>query len=307
MVIIRLRVGRVNARLLAPAIAAAAALMLAGCSGAAARPATGGTIQVVASTNVYGSIAEQIGGDRVQVTSLISRPSQDPHEFEASAIDQLAVGRADLVVDNGGGYDPFMDGLIKASGAKAPVVTAVSLSKAYAAGDDNEHVFYDPATMSALADAIAGKLGAIDPAHKAAFDANARAFGDGIRALEASIATIAHAHTGVAVFVTEPLPLYLTTAAGLENRTPAAFSDAVEAGQDVAPAVLLHALDLIAHKRVQLVVLNVQAPGSASDQVQRAAQRAGIPVLSFAELVPGGKTYLTWMRSNVDAIAHALG
>jgi hypothetical protein len=129
-----------------------------------------GTISVVASTDVYGQIAETVGGDHVEVTSLISSFSQDPHEFEASASDQLTVSKAQLLIENGGGYDPFLDGIIAASGTKAPLISAVAFSPEWT-GDDptqpvegfNEHVFYDPQVMVKVADEIAAQLGKIDP------------------------------------------------------------------------------------------------------------------------------------------------
>jgi zinc/manganese transport system substrate-binding protein len=109
------------------ALVAATALALSGC--AAAAPAEEDPrIQVVASTNVYGDLAATIGGDLVTVTSLITGANQDPHSYEASARDQLAISEADLVIQNGGGYDPFMETLLSASGSSAAVVTAVDAS-----------------------------------------------------------------------------------------------------------------------------------------------------------------------------------
>lgn len=110
------------------ALASAAVLALAGCTAAtsAAEDSGSGTVQVVASTSVYGSLAEQIGGERVDVTSIITSASQDPHSYEASARDRLAVQKADLVIENGGGYDGFIDDLLE--GADPAVLTAVKFS-----------------------------------------------------------------------------------------------------------------------------------------------------------------------------------
>ena len=116
---------------------AISALALAGCS--TSTPAAESTgISVVASTNVYGSIAESIGGDLVTVTSLITSAAQDPHSFEASAQDQLAISKADLVVENGGGYDPFIDTLLMASSSDAPVVNASEASGLLEADHDHD-------------------------------------------------------------------------------------------------------------------------------------------------------------------------
>ena len=183
------------------ALAAASALVLAGCAGASGATDDGGddgTIAVVASTNVYGQIVEEIGGDLVDVTSIVTAESQDPHSFEPSARDQLSVSRADLIVENGGGYDAFIDALIESSGSEAPVITAVEYSHDWpenAGHDDahddvsdaeaepsesasaeqhddhdhghgdhahvegfNEHVWYDPHTVAHVAEAIAAEL-----------------------------------------------------------------------------------------------------------------------------------------------------
>ena len=117
---------------------AVAALALTGCASAPAADDASGTLSIVASTNVYGSIAEAVGGDLVDVTSLITSAAQDPHSFEASAQDQLALSKADLVIENGGGYDPFIDTLLSAGSNDAPVVNA-SEASGLLEGDEHEH------------------------------------------------------------------------------------------------------------------------------------------------------------------------
>lgn len=305
---------------LAAAAVAASVLALTGCAGATtATQSSSGAVRVVASTNVYGQIAEAIGGEHVQVTSIISSTSQDPHEFEAAASDQLAVQRAQLLIENGGGYDPFLDDLAHSAGTDAPIVAAAELSPAWAAASAsptgehdnvegfNEHVFYDPSTMKLVADRIAADLGRIDPANADDYTANAATFASGVAELATALGAIEAAHAGAEVFVTEPLPLYLTEAAGLVNATPSEFSEAVEEGQDVPPATLLDALGAIRSGAVKLVITNAQAGGAETTQVEDAAKAAGVPTLAFSEILPDGTTYLGWMQDNVDALAKALG
>lgn len=331
--------------LAAAALLAASALALAGCAGARDPGASAdGKIAVVASTNVYGDIAAAIGGDRVDVTSVIDSVSQDPHSYEASARDQLTVSRAALLIENGGGYDAFMDTLIDATGAEAPVITAVEYSHdwpeneghdddsstssgtdadsgaATDAADDhdhdhaghdhvegfNEHVWYDPHTIAHVAEEIAHELSEIDPAGADTYSANYDTFASGIDGIEASLSDISGAHAGEKVFVTEPVPLYLTAAAGLENATPAAFSEAVEEGQDVPPATLLEANRIIAAGDVRMLIVNAQTGGAETTEVTDKAKAAGIPVLEFTELVPQGETYLSWMQANVASLADTL-
>jgi len=335
-------------------LTAASALVLAGCAGTSAGDdaAADGRLSVVASTNVYGQIAAEVGGDLVDVTSIVTNESQDPHSFEPSARDQLAVSKADLVIENGGGYDAFVDALIESSGTDAPVITAVEYShdwpdnpghadppaaddtdtgatdaatgdtatEAAAEGADdhaddhdhdhvegfNEHVWYDPHTIAHVASAIADELGRLSPDDADAFIANAEAFATEVEKLEASLGDIGAAHGGEKVFVTEPVPVYLTDAAGLENATPEAFSEAVEEGQDVAPATLLESLALVRDGGVSVVITNTQTGGAETQEIVGEADDLGIPVIAFSETLPEGETYISWMQANIEALSTAL-
>lgn len=306
-------------RILAPlALAAASVLALAGCAGSAGPAATSddGKLQVVASTNVYGDIASAIGGDLIDVQSIITSFAQDPHSYEASARDQLTVSRAGLIIENGGGYDAFMDAIIESSGTEAPVITAVEFSHDWPGNDGhgdhdhdagfNEHVWYDPHTIAHVAEEIAHELGELDAANAATYQANYETFAAGIEGIEGSLDALKAQHAGEKVFVTEPVPLYLTAAAGLENATPAAFSEAVEEGQDVPAATLLDAGRIISSGDVRVLIVNAQTGGAETDEMISKAKAAGIPVLEFTELVPDGDTYLTWMQANVAALADTL-
>ena len=303
------------------ALAAASALALAGCANSSGETQDDGRISVVASTSVYGQIAEEIGGDLVDVTSIVSSESQDPHSFEPSAQDQLAVRHADLVIENGGGYDAFMDALLEASGSEAPVLTAVQFSSVWpggAASDSegehehehvegfNEHVWYDVDAMGSLAHGIEANLETLSPTDADTFTANLDAFLTEIGDLDGRLAAIAHDHSGTEIFVTEPVPLYLTEAAGLENVTPDAFSEAVEEGQDVAPATLLEALNLLRSGDVRIVIANAQTGGAETSRVLDEAEAQSIPVLEFAETLPERQTYVSWMQANIEALAEAL-
>jgi len=310
-------------RLSAAALAAASALLLTGCaSGEAEGTGDDGRIDVVASTNVYGQLVEEIAGDLVDVTSIITSNAQDPHSFEASAQDQLAVADADLVIENGGGYDPFIDGLIESSGTGATVLTAVEFSSEWTGGsahDDsadadehehvdgfNEHVWYDPTAMSDLVEAIAAELSILSPDDAAAFTSAADALAAEIATLEASLDDIEAAHAGEDVFVSEPIPYYLIKGAGLTDVTPPAFSEAVEEGLDVAPAILLESIKLLEGGDVRIVFVNAQTGGAETTQVIDEASANGIPVVEFTETLPEGQTYLSWMQDNIAAIQEAL-
>jgi len=320
------------------ALSLTGALTLAGCASAGAdAAASDDRISVVASTSEYAQIAEEIGGEFVDATAIVSSSSQDPHSFEPSARDQLTIQRADLIIENGGGYDAFVDALIEASGSIAPVITAVEFSHAWPeneghetesmeAGDEhaddgdpthdhadhehvegfNEHVWYDMHTVAHLAEEIASELSELLPAEAATFEANAEQFGSGIAGLESALTEIDTAHAGAEVFVTEPVSLYLVSAAGLENVTPDAFSEAVEEGQDVAPAILLDSLSLLRSGAVRVVIANSQTGGAETTDVIAEAEAESIPVIEYSETLPDGQTYLSWMQANIEALAGAL-
>ena len=327
------------------ALASVAALTLAGCSTPATGEGDDGTITVVASTNVYGDIAATIGGDRVDVQSIITSASQDPHSYEASARDRLTVQKADLVIENGGGYDAFIDTLLQ--DAKDPhVVTAVEYSHDFPgneghsdeAHDDeahsdeahadeaehdhaedeagheghdhiegfNEHVWFDPHTMIHVVEAIADELTALDPDGAKEFAANAADLTADLEGFETELATLKTDAPGVNVFITEPLPGYLAAAAGFTDVTPEGFAESVEEGTDVAPAVLLEALDVIGSGQVTALLTNAQTGGSETQRVETAAKDAGIPVVAFTELLEDGSSYSEWMSDAIQSLAAAV-
>ena len=304
------------------AVAASSLLLLSACgSDDAAAPGAAGSsapassasqgVSVVASTNVYGDIVSAIAGDDVQVTSIISDPSADPHSYEADTRTQLAVADADLVIANGGGYDDFVGTLVEASGAGAPVIDVVELSgreaEAEAAGEElNEHMWYDFETVLKLSDEIVAQLSEVDPDNADTYESNGAEFTDAVQGLIDSEAEKQASTAGAGVAITEPVPGYLLDALGAENRTPEEFSEAIEEGDDVAPAALQETIDLFTGGQVKALVYNEQTTGAETEQVLKAAQDAGVAVVPVTETLPEGEDYVSWMQSNIDAVADAL-
>ncbi|MGI3780877.1 MAG: metal ABC transporter solute-binding protein, Zn/Mn family [Janthinobacterium lividum] len=292
--------------------AAALVLGLAACSGSATpAPAAGagGTIAVVASTNVYGDIVKNVGGDAVTVSAIIERPDQDPHEYTADARTQLALSKAQLVVENGAGYDDFVTTMLSATTAKPRVVTVADVSgydQHPADGEFNEHLWYDFPTMIKLTDQLSRDLTALAPDRAATFEGNAAAFTARLHTLEHTEAGLEQQHAGTGVAITEPVPLYLLQACGLVNRTPQAFSEAVEEGSDVAPSVLQQTTALFSGHQVGLLASDEQAGGPQTDLVLAAAEKDGVPVVGVTETLPAGRDYLGWMQANLDAVGSAL-
>ena len=291
-------------RSLAIAGTAVAALVLTGCAAPSQDAADDGTISIVASTSVYGDIAEQIAGQLATVTSIITSAAQDPHSYEASAQDQLTMSKADLVIENGGGYDPFIDLLLNASGSTAIVINA---SDVFALIEGfHEHVWYSFDAVQQIAEEIAVQLGKIDPANAAAYTSSAEGFTTKIDALESRAEELDDRLEGGVAAVTEPVAVYLLEEVGLDNGTPSGFTEAIEEGADVPPAALQAVLDLIDSGTVTLLAYNEQTASAETERVRDAAFAAGIPVVSFAETLPEGSDYLSWMSANLDALAVAL-
>jgi len=286
----------------------ALALVLPACGAQEGPAATSADrIPVVASTDVYGAVVQAIGGDRVTVTSLIDDPAADPHSYEAPPAAAAAVARARLVVVNGGGYDDFAERLTPAPDAKVIDVVALSGLTAPAGGELNEHVWYSLPTMKALAGRIATDLGAADPAGAGAFTANAGAFGTRVDELIARVAALKAAHGGERIAVTEPVPLYLTDAAGLVDATPPEFSEAVEEDADPPAAVVAATLDLFGTVPVRALLVNAQTRTAVTDQVEQAARAAGVPVVDVGETLPSGTAdYVDWINGQLDALGAAL-
>lgn len=319
---------RPAARALVAAVASLSVLLTA-CSPTAesgTASADDGVVEVVASTSVYGDIVSAIGGDKVRVTSIIARTSQDPHSYEATTQDKLAVSKAELLLENGGGYDDFIHKLADDTGLDhGNVLNAVELSglapqeetgastEASDSGEHghtyegfNEHVWYSLPAMARLADALAAKLGELEPSSAAAFTTSAAAFKESLAGLEAKLAASKASAGPATVAVTEPVPLYLLEAAGLEDKTPAEYTAAIESDADVPPAVLKAAVDLVRSGGVRMLAYNSQTEGPQTLALKEAAAAAGVPVLNFSETLPDGQSYLQWMADNVDGITRTL-
>jgi zinc/manganese transport system substrate-binding protein len=279
-----------------------------------------GRISVVASTNVWGQIASEIGGDRIDVTSFISNPNADPHSYEADAQNQLALANAKVVIENGGGYDDFMGQMLNASGSKATVINAVQVaSKAMESihlGPPyttvpgtiaNEHVWYSLSTVMAMADKIDAALAAADPAHAGAYKANDLAFQTKVKALGAVLAHFRRTHpTPPSVGITEPVPMYLLTDMGIKVITPTTFSKAIEEGTGVPVLVMQQVQQQISGHQIKALIYNAQTSGPETTTMLSVASTSGVAAVPVSETIPAGMTYMSWMTSQVDAIMKAV-
>ena len=302
------------------------ALLLSGCAVIGSSPEvteptevpfTG--LTVVSSTNVWGDIAKSVGGDRVQVISIIESFSQDPHSYEASARDQLAVNDADLVIANGGGYDSFMDALAAAANqenilyAYLPDELAKEDQKAkeddghdHDHADGNEHVWYDFHVVEDFANRLAAKLASLDPEYSADYSDNLIEFLDQIEILEDRVASASGIAAGSKVVSSEPVADYLLSELQLENITPSGFSKAIEEETDVPAKDLLEMQNLLKSRTVALFVVNPQTGSVQIDGLVKLAEENQIPVIELSELLPPSTRYFEWMESNIALLEAAL-
>jgi zinc/manganese transport system substrate-binding protein len=284
-----------------PVAVAAVAVLAAGCGSGTSDAASDGKIAVVASTNVWGSVVQAVGGDDVSVRSLINDSKGDPHSYADKPEDATLLTEAKLVVYNGGGYDDFFTKLVDAAGANAKQIVAFDVSGV--PEGENEHVWYDFATVKKVADKVAEELGAIDPDNKDTYTANAEAFDGKLDGLT----TKAEAVPDGKVVATEPVAKYLLDAAGMTDVTPPEFSEAIEEETDPPVAALADTMDLVTGKQIVALVNNDQTETNVTDQLNDAAKTAGIPIVNVSETLPPGVTdYVEWMTKQVDALAGAV-
>jgi len=277
------------------------AVLLASASPALA---ASGPLTIVAAENVYGDLAKHVAGSHATVTSILSNPDQDPHLFEADPATAKALTNARIVIANGADYDPWMEKLLNASRAenRAEIVVADLVGKK---SGDNPHLWYDPANMKVTAEKLADALADADPAHKADYDKNAKAFVAGLKPLEAKIADMKARYAGQPVTASEPVFGYMAQALGLDMHNER-FQTAVMNGTEPSPAdVAAFEDDLKGHK-VKVMLYNSQADDAAVKRLVGIAKASHVPVVGVSETEPAGKSYEVWMLEQLNALNQAL-
>ncbi len=263
-------------------------------------------IKVVAAENFYGDIARQLGGKRVSVSSILSDPGVDPHEYQSNVQTGIAVSKANLVIENGGGYDDWMDKILSAApDGNRLVLKAFDLAPARL--PENEHVWYSFTDIAAIAQAITADLKKLDQANAAVFDGNLRAFIASLQPLQQKMAAIKAKHNGTPVGLTETIYLYQAQPEGLNVLTPFAFEKAIAEGNDPPADAVIAATDQINKRQINVLIYNQQTVTPVTTNLQNRAKAKGIPLVPVTETMPPGKTYQTWMMSQLTRLQTALG
>ena len=297
-------------RVLRPRMTAALALTLAlaGCGAGAPDPsAPGAKIAAVAAENQYANVISQIGGRYVHVSAIESNPNTDPHTFEASPSVAQAVSAANVVVQNGLGYDTFMEKVESASESSARRVIDVQHLLGLPGSISNPHLWYSPATMPTLATALVHDFSALQPAHASYFQANARAFDASLEPWRTALAQFASRHPGTAVATTEPVGDYMLQAAGVQNLTPASLQADIMNGTDPAPQDVSIQEELLSGGRVKAFLYNQQVTDSLTQSFLEAARKHGVAVVGLYETMPTpGYDYQSWMLAELRALERAV-
>ena len=281
------------------AVALAALLLPLSIAAGAAEP-----LSVVAAENFYGDVARQIGGPDVRVTSILGNPNQDPHEFEAGASTARALADARLVVYSGADYDPWVAKLLAASrSATRKVIVVADLT--HRKSGDNPHLWYDPATMPALAKALAAEFTAEDPAGEAGYADRLNLFLESLQAMNRQIDAMHRRYAGLPVTATEPVFGYMADALGLRMLN-GDFQLAVMNDTEPSASQVAAFQDDLKARKVRVLFYNSQVTNDLTARLQKLARDSGVPTVGVTETEPLGMTYQDWMTGQLQTVDKAL-
>src|ERR1700739_2752610 len=293
-------------------------LLVAGCGGSssssgsntsasASSGSSNATIDAVGAENEYANVIEQIGGKYVKATAIESNPNTDPHTFEASPSVAQAVSAAKLLIENGVGYDTYMEKIESASPNPSRKVINVQKLLGLPDSTPNPHLWYRPETMPAVAKALVSDLSALQPSHAAYFQENAKKFEESLKPWYAAIAKFKAAYPNTPVATTEPVGDYMLEAAGTKNMTPFTLQAAIMNGTNPSPQNVTLQNGLFTGHKVKVFVYNQQVTDTLTNSFRELALKEGIPVVGVYETMPvPGYDYQSWMLAEVNALEKAV-
>ena len=284
------------------------ALVAAGSLAATqAGASTSKVINAIGAENEYANVLGQIGGRYVHVSSILNNPNTDPHTFESSPSVAREVSAAQLIVQNGVGYDSFMNRIESASPNSHRKVIVAQNVLGLPTNTPNPHLWYDPRTMPAVAAAIASDLSALQPAHASYFQSNLAKFNASLAPLHNAIAAFKDKYAGTTVATTEPVADYLLTAMGMNNLTPFRFQADIMNGVDPAPQDITLENGFFTNHSVKVFCYNQQVVDALTTSIRQTALHAGVPVVGVYETMPTpGYNFQSWMLAEVNAIEKAI-
>lgn len=263
-------------------------------------------LEVVAAENFWGSLVSQIGGTHVHVTSLVTDPNADPHEFSSSSATAREVATANYVVVNGAGYDGWADKLVGASQSDTRNVLTVS-DLIHKKNGDNPHFWYNPVYVNQVTLKMVQDLIALDPANTSYYQAQYKALQSELTAYQDRITQIKQRFSGVKVAATEDIFDYLAGATGLDLVSPVAFTQAVAEGNDPPSGSIVEFQKQLSSGAVKLLVFNQQTETPLTDSMKQLAADNHIPIVGITETIqPINASFQDWMNSEIGALESAL-
>jgi len=291
--------------------AIAATGVLAACSGGPTGTATpayaadANAITVSAGENFYGDLLHQLGGSKLRIYAFLSNPNADPHQYESNSGSARAIADSRLVIENGLGYDAFLDKLLQASPNPQRVVINVQ-ALVGAADGTNPHLWYDPTVTPRVARAAADALAGLDPANAATYSANLGMVLTSLQPLADQVASLKSRFQGAPVAFTEPVYGYMAQAIGLAVLSPVEFMKAIEEGNDPPTQAVAAEQDLITQHRVKVLLYNSQTVTKITAGIRDLAVNNSIPVVGISETEPPGQTYQQWQVGELGRLEAAL-
>jgi zinc/manganese transport system substrate-binding protein len=263
-------------------------------------------ITVTGTENFYADVLHQLGGSKLKIYSFLNDPTADPHAYESNSSNARAVADSRLVIENGLGYDSFMDKLLKASPKRDRVV--INVQQLIGATDgDNVHVWYDPTVMPRVARAAADALAQIDSANAARYSANLATFDASLKPIRDKVASLKQRYAGSPIAFTEPVFGYMATAIGLTVKSPPEFTKAVEEGNDPPSQAVAAEQDLLSKHQVKVLLYNSQTVTKVTTNMKDLAMRSGVPVVGVSETAPPGRSFQEWQTATLMDLEKALG
>ncbi len=288
-------------------LAVVGAVTLAGCGGSSSADASSeGKITAVGAENEYADVIEQIGGKYVDVSAVESDPNTDPHTFEASASVAQQVSGADVVVQNGLGYDTYMEKIESASSSSSRKVIDVQELLGLPDSTPNPHLWYKPETMPAVARRLVADFSELQPEHKSYFAANQKKFEASLEPWLEGLDKFTTKFPGAAVATTEPVADYMLEAAGIENLTPFSMQADIMNDTDPAPQAVALQEGFFSEQKADAFVYNQQVTDSITEKFLKSAAENGVPVVGVYETMPTGYTYQRWMTAELRALEEAV-
>jgi zinc/manganese transport system substrate-binding protein len=261
-------------------------------------------LNIVAAENFYGDLARQIGGSHVAVTSILANPDDDPHLFETSPSTARTIADAKIIIYNGADYDPWMDKLLSASTSKdrTTIIAADLIGKK---SGDNPHLWYNPATLPAIAKALTADLSKRDPANAVHYEANLKAFQTSLEAIDKEIADVKKTYAGTEVTATEPVFGYMAEALGLKMLNYD-FQVALMNDAEPSPTQVAAFENSLKDGSAKILFYNSQVTDEATTRLLDLAKQNKVTVIGVTETEPAGLTIQTWFGGQLEAVQKAL-